>query len=151
VKPTSELAKATTRVERKITEIARPTQNPVPRDVGILPMSPDSTVAAVEIRRPVTGLETRKPTLPASDREVTGRILYAISQGCFDERQTLPKAIEILAQFGWLQERREVEQALVQLCDLKFFTRKISSGNMYWYTITVDAKQRIVLLEVNAA
>jgi hypothetical protein len=151
VKPKSELAKATKRVERKITEIARPTQNPVPRDVGILPMSPDSTVAAVEIRRPVTGLETRKPTLPASDREVTGRILYAISQGCFDERQTLPKAIEILAQFGWLHERREVEQALVQLCDLKFFTRKISSGNMYWYTITADAKQRIVLLEVNAA
>jgi hypothetical protein len=50
-----------------------------------------------------------------------------------------------------MHERREVEQALVQLRDLKFFTRKISSGNMYWYTITTDAKQRIILLEVNAA
>ena len=72
VKPKSELAKATETVERKIAEITRPTQNPAPRDVGILPTCPDSTVAAVEIRRPVTGLETRKPTLPASDREVTG-------------------------------------------------------------------------------
>jgi hypothetical protein len=151
VKPKSELAKATETRERKIAEIARPTQNPAPLEVGILPTSTNSIVAAVEIRRPVTGLETRKPTLPASDRDVTGRILYAISQGCFDERQTLPKAMEILSQFGWLHERREVEQALVQLCDLKFFTRKISSGNMYWYTITQDAKQRIILLEVNAA
>jgi hypothetical protein len=77
--------------------------------------------------------------------------MYAISQGCFDKRQTLPKAIEILARFGWMHERRGVEHALVELCDLKFFTRKISSGNTYWYTITADAKQRIVLLEVNAA
>jgi hypothetical protein len=77
--------------------------------------------------------------------------LHGISQGCYDERQTLPKAVEILSEFGWLHDRREVEQALIQLCDLKFFTRKISSGNMYWYTITTDAKQRIILLEVNAA
>ena len=104
----------------------------------------------LEVRKPTANVETRKPGLPASDRDVLGRILYAINQGCFDERQTLPKTVEILTQFGWTHDRREVEQALVQLCDLKFFTRKISSGNMYWYTTTQDAKQRIVLLEVNA-
>jgi len=151
LKPKSQLARAAEVVERRIAGISQPRQNPAPLDVGILPTPLDSTVAAVEIRRPVAGLETRKPALPASDRDVVGRVLYAISQGCFDERQTLPKALEILSQFGWSHERRDVEQALVQLCDLKFFTRKISSGNMFWYTITGDAKQRIVLLEVNAA
>ena len=104
----------------------------------------------LEVRHPVAGVEVRKPTLAASDRDITGRILYAITQGCFDERQTLPKSVEVLSQFGWLHERREVEQALLQLCDLKFFTRKISSGNMFWYTITTNAKERVVLLEVNA-
>lgn len=150
-KPKSELVKATETVERKIAQIARPIENPRPLDIGILPTPQDPPIAIVEVRRPTAGLETRKPTLAASDRNVVGRILYAISQASFDERQTLPKALEILSQFGWLHERREVEQVLLQLCDLKFFTRKISSGNMNWYSLTHDAKQRIVLLEVNAA
>lgn len=150
-KPKPELAKATEVVERKITQITRPTENPRPFDVGILPTPPESPVAAVEVHRPTAGVETRKPTLPASDRDVAGQVLYAIAQGEFDERRTVPKAMEILSRFGWLHQRKEVEEALVSLCDLKFFTRKISSGGMYWYTITSDAKQRIVLLEVNAS
>jgi len=153
VKLKSELAKATEVVERKIThtQITRPTEEPRPFDVGILATPQESPVATVEVRRPTAGVETRKPTLPASDREVAGQVLYAISQGEFDERRTVPKAMEILSHFGWLHQRKEVEEALVSLCDLKFFTRKISSGGMYWYTITSDAKQRIILLEVNAS
>jgi hypothetical protein len=104
----------------------------------------------LQVRRPTADVETRKPNLQASDRDVVGRVLYAISQGQFDERQTLPKAIETLSRFGWTHARKEVEEALVSLCDLKFFTRKISSGNMFWYTVTPDAKQRIVLQEINA-
>jgi hypothetical protein len=109
--------------------------------------SQDATVQ-LNIRKPDIGLAVRKPTLQASDRDVLGKILYAITQGGFDVRQTLPKAVNVLSQFGWLQERTEVENALVQLCDLKFFTRKISTGNMFWYTLCPDAKQRIAVAEV---
>jgi hypothetical protein len=107
-------------------------------------------VIALQVRRPTADVETRKPNLQASDRDVVGKVLYAITQSQFDERQTLPKSVEILSRFGWLHQRKEVEEALVSLCDLKFFTRKISSGSMFWYTLTSDAKQRIVLQEINA-
>jgi len=104
----------------------------------------------VQVRKPTLSVETRKPTLEASDRDVVGRVLYAIMQGSFDERQTLPKAVGILANFGWAHDKREVENTLVQLCDLKFFTRKISTGNLWWFRLTPDAKNRIRIVEVNA-
>ena len=123
---------------------------PIPQPMPI-PQSSERPVMEAVIRKPIAQDEVRKPTLQASDRDITGKLLYAIMKGEFDERQTAPKAVEILSHYGWLHERREVEQGLLQLCDLKFVTRRISTGNMFWYFLEQDAKQRIVLLEVNAA
>jgi hypothetical protein len=100
------------------------------------------------VRKPDLSLQVRKPNLMASDRDVMGKVLYAITQGHFDTRQTIPKAVEILSKFGWLQERKEVETALIQLCDLKFFVRGISTGNMMWYVLDKEAKQRISTMEI---
>ena len=139
--------------ERTI-ETLREDPAPVPivrTDTVLKPFTPNANpIAELQFRKPVAGVETRKPTLAANDREVTGQILYAITQGAFDERQPLSKAVEALNTFGWPHDRNDVNQALTQLCDLKFFTRKISTGNMMWYALTPDAKARIVLLEVNA-
>ena len=136
--------------ERTI-ETLREDPAPVRADTVLKPSAPNGNpIAELQFRKPVAGIETRKPTLAANDREVIGQILYAITQGAFDERQPLSKAVEALNTFGWPHDRNEVNAALTQLCDLKFFTRKISTGNMMWYALTPDAKARIVLLEVNA-
>ncbi|MEM4409690.1 MAG: hypothetical protein QXI19_13210 [Candidatus Caldarchaeum sp.] len=104
-------------------------------------------VAVVQIQKPDVQLSVRKPVLHASDRDVLGRLLYAVKKGYFDQRQTVPKAVNILSQFGWLHTRQEVEDALVRLCDLKFMVRKKSTGNMFWYSLEPDARERIILSE----
>lgn len=130
-------------------QIIRGPLPPVQEPISVQPMPVQGEYPAyqLEVRKPNLGLEVRKPTLMASDRDVLGKILYAITQDRFSASKTLPKTIDILGNFGWLHERKEVEAALVQLCDLKFFTRKIASGKMMWYTLTADAKQRIQVIE----
>ncbi|MEM4154873.1 MAG: hypothetical protein QXW52_08670 [Candidatus Caldarchaeum sp.] len=109
-----------------------------------------ANTALVQVRKPDVQLTVRKPVLHASDQDVLGRLLYAVKKGYFDQRQTVPKAVNILSQFGWLHTRQEVEDALVRLCDIKFMRRKKSTGNMYWYSLEPDARERIIVSEENS-
>ncbi|MEM1966207.1 MAG: hypothetical protein QXH12_08865, partial [Candidatus Caldarchaeum sp.] len=109
-----------------------------------------ANTALVQVRKPDVQLTVRKPVLHASDQDVLGRLLYAVKKGYFDQRQTVPKAVNILSQFGWLHTRQEVEDALVRLCDMKFMRRKKSTGNMYWYSLEPDARERIIVSEENS-
>jgi hypothetical protein len=141
-----------------------PMMRPPDRPLPLIPTSgahlpiprPESTPIAetdahVIVREPVAGVQTRMPTLAANDQEVTGQILYAAKQGAFDgEQRTSKDIVTLLGNFGWMHPKAAVDQGLLKLCDLKFFTRKLASNESWYYKLTPNAKDRIVLELVNA-
>jgi hypothetical protein len=110
-----------------------------------------SSDAHVRVREPIAGDRIRMPTLEANDQEVTGQILYALKLGALDgEQKSAKEILGTLANYGWIHPKPAVDQGLLKLCDLKFFTRKLASNEAWYYKPTENAKDRIILELVNA-
>ena len=124
---------------------------PIPQPEPVIPSDRIPSDAHVRVRDPIAGDRIRMPTLEANDQEVTGQILYALKLGALDgEQKSAKEILSTLANYGWIHPKTAVDQGLLKLCDLKFFTRKLASNEAWYYKPTENAKDRIILELVNA-
>ena len=90
----------------------------------------------------------KKEAVTADKSALRGRIALLIAKYNFmQERHNLSQFIEELANHGWTHGRKEVEEELIWYCDAGIFQRKISTGNVYWYSLVPGMNQRIRLIE----
>jgi hypothetical protein len=105
----------------------------------------------VRVREPRIHDRVREPILSSravSDLELRGRILYLAAIGRLDEKVSSPQVGAALSEVGaWIHATKEIDLEMNALCDLKFFTRRRT--DRWWYMLTGNAKQRIILEKVN--
>jgi hypothetical protein len=105
----------------------------------------------VRVREPTIHDRIREPILSSrgvSDLELRGRILYLTAIGRLDEKVSSPQVGTALSEVGaWIHSTKEIDLEMNALCDLKFFTRKRT--DRWWYMVTGNAKQRIIVEKVN--
>jgi len=118
----------------------------------VTPPSGGSIPTSVELEHKVTHFDFTMPEehVKADTTTVPGRIIYTVLKdpSFWDKRHSPPEVTTKLATYGWTHESKtEVSAALAELCQKGIFTRVISTGNYWWYTLTPDAKERIHLEE----
>jgi len=90
----------------------------------------------------------KKEAVTADKSTPRGRIALLIAKYNFmQERHNLSQFIEELANHGWTHGRKEIEEELIWYCDAGIFQRKISTGNVYWYSLVPGMNQRIRLIQ----
>jgi hypothetical protein len=107
-------------------------------EVGIVPTT-------VELEHKVTHFDFQKPEehVKADTTTLQGRIIYLVIKGFFDTRHNRKEVVTELSNNGWIHGDKEVDDALLELCKHGIFYRKISTGNVFWYSLTQEAKQLI--------
>jgi len=105
---------------------------------GVIPTS-------VELEHKVTHFDFKKPEehVKADKTTLQGRIIYLVTKGFFNTRHNRKEVVTELSNNGWLHGDKEVDDVLADLCQLGVFYRKISTGNVFWYTLQPEAKERI--------
>jgi len=128
--------KIETLIEQKISQkMAGP---PTETTTGVIPTS-------VELAHKVTHFDFKKAEehVKADTTTLQGRIIYLITKGFFDTRHNRKEVVTELSNRGWIHSDKEVDDALLELCEHGIFYRKISTGNVFWYSLTPEAKQLI--------
>lgn len=112
---------------------------------GLFPRTaPNPGGLTADDSRPTLDINEHRPPIKADDStDLIGKLGILIRDGFFDERQTAPKIVTEFGNRGWSADRKDLEDVLVKMCDMKFLTRKYSTGNMFWYNLTKDAKERV--------
>jgi len=72
-----------------------------------------------------------------------GRIVFLMTKGFFDKRHNRKEVVTELSNKGWVHDDREVDAMLLELCQKGLFERKISTGNVFWYSLQPEAKEHI--------
>ena len=72
-----------------------------------------------------------------------GRIVFLMTKGFFDKRHNRKEVVTELSNKGWVHDDREVDAMLLELCQKGLFERKISTGNVFWYSLQPEAKDHI--------
>lgn len=105
---------------------------------GIIPTS-------VELEHKVTHFDFKKTEehVKADTTTLHGRIIYLITKGFFNTRHNRKEIVTELSNHGWVHNDKEVDDALTELCQKGIFYRKISTGNVFWYTLQPEAKELI--------
>jgi hypothetical protein len=111
---------------------------PTETTTGVIPTS-------VELAHKVTHFDFKKAEeyVKADTTTLQGRIIYLITKGFFDTRHNRKEVVTELSNRGWIHSDKEVDDALLELCEHGIFYRKISTGNVFWYSLTPEAKQLI--------
>jgi len=123
-------------VDRKVS--ARLTEQKVEVASGVIPTS-------VELEHKVTHFDFRKSEehVKADTTTLQGCIIHLVTKGFFDTRHNRKEVVTELSNNGWIHGDKEVDDALLELCQRGVFYRKISTGNVFWYSLTPEAKQLI--------
>lgn len=109
-------------------------------------LTASSGVEGVEVTKTVPKLEVmqHRPTIKRDDSDPLGRIAILIDDGWWEERHNVKQVVEEFNNRGWSDtERKDIEGVMVEMCRLNFLSRKISTGNIMWYELTKDAKERV--------
>jgi len=106
---------------------------------------------SVELEHKVTRFDLKKieEHVKVDTTTLLGRIVYLIAKGFFDQRHNRKEVVTELSNHGWIHDDKEVEQALLELCSKGILYRKISTGNIYWYWLQPEAKERISISYAN--
>ena len=108
---------------------------------------PDPTNAStsVSLTHKVTHFEFHKVEehVQADTTSLQGRIIFLITKGFFDSRHNRKEVVTELSHNGWLHDGKDVDATLLELCQKGIFQRKFSTGNMWWYSLQSEAKERI--------
>jgi hypothetical protein len=72
-----------------------------------------------------------------------GRIIFLITKSFFDQRHNRKEVVTELSNNGWSHDDKEVDATLLELCQKGIFYRKISTGNVFWYSLQPEAKEHI--------
>jgi len=115
---------------------------------------PEAISTSVELEHKVTKFEFKAPEehVKADTTTLQGRILYTIlkDEDFWNKRHNPPEIASQLNTHGWTHDtKNEVSPALVDLCQKGIFTRVLSTGNYWWYTLKPEAKELIKEVEAN--
>jgi hypothetical protein len=117
-----------------------------------LPLSPAAVVAvppggstSVEYENKLTHFDYKEADehITADKTTVKGRIIFLVLQDFFAVRHNRKQIVEELSNRGWIEDPKEVDSALLELCSSGIFTRKISTGNAFWFALTDEAKELV--------
>jgi hypothetical protein len=106
---------------------------------GVVPTS-------VELEHKVTHFEFKAPreNVKADTITLPGRIIFLVVKTDFWAKQHNPPDVtNELANHGWVHDKKEVGDALLELCQNGIFYRKVGSGNYWWYSLTPESKELI--------
>lgn len=108
-----------------------------PMPSGVIPTS-------VELEHKVAYFDFKKleEHVKADTTTLQGRIIYLITKGFFDQRHNRKEVVTELSNHGWIHDDK-VDAALLELCQKGILYRKISTGNIFWYWLQPEAKERI--------
>ena len=107
--------------------------------------SPGFIPTSIELEHKVTHFDFQKSEehVKADTTTLQGRIIYLVTKGFFDTRHNRKEVVTELSNHGWIHSDKEVDDTLLELCQHGIFYRKISTGNVFWYSLTPEAKQLI--------
>ena len=117
--------------------------NPTP-----VPNSGTGQSISASIDKPEIELTLNRPTLPADETTTIGKVALLVHDGFFDERHTASQVTEEFHNRGWMNEKRDVEIAMLELCKTAHLYRKKSTGKMFWFQLTEDGKERVKVKKI---
>jgi hypothetical protein len=142
VTPTNNNPQVNTLDERKIIEII---EKKLLERQATLP-SPSGTIStSVSLEHKITHFDFQKQEehLKADTTTLQGRIIFLITKGWFDQRHNRNEVVTELCNNGWNHDKNEVDPVLLELCQKGICYRKISTGNVFWYSLQPEAKSLI--------
>jgi len=125
--------------EKKLEEL-------IDRKMKEMSTAPSGTIpTSVELEHKVTHFDYQKmeERLHADTTTLQGRLIFLITKGFFDNRHNRKEIVTELSNNGWVHGDKEVDTTLLELCGKGIFYRKISTGNVFWFNLQEDAKERI--------
>jgi hypothetical protein len=126
-------------VEKHVKEVTSNLKDVGSSTSGAIPTS-------VELEHKVTHFDFTAPEehVKADSTTLLGRIIWFIVKTDFWATQHKPPdVVEELANHGWVHEKKDVGDALLELCQKGIFYRKVGSGNYWWYSLTPESKELI--------
>jgi hypothetical protein len=128
--------------EKKIESLV---EQKIKEKLPVTPLPTGPIPTSVELEHKVTHFDFKRSEehVRADTTTLQGRIIYLVTKGFFDTRHNRKEVVTELSNHGWIHSDKEVDDALLELCQHGIFKRKISTGNVFWYTLTEDAKERI--------
>jgi uncharacterized protein YoxC len=136
--PTNSLQKASID-EQEILEL-------IDKRLATLPTPDPSNIStSVSLNHKVTHFDFQKQEehVTADTTALQGRIIFLITKGWFDQRHNRNEVVTELSNNGWNHDKNEVDSVLLELCQKGIFYRKISTGNVFWYSLQSEAKEKI--------
>ena len=132
--------------EKKIESLV---EQKIKEKLPVTPLPTGPIPTSVELEHKVTHFDFKKPEehVKADTTTLQGRIIYLITKGFFDTRHNRKEVVTELSNRGWIHSDKEVDDALLELCQYGIMYRKISTGNVFWYSLTPEAKQLIHEME----
>lgn len=121
-------------VERKVDE--RLAKMPSPTGNIATTVSLEHKVAHFDLEKQEEHFKVDKTT-------PQGRVIFLIMKGFFDQRHNRKEVVTELLNNGWTHDDKEVDAVLLELCQKGIFYRKISTGNVFWYSLQPEAKEHI--------
>jgi len=125
--------------EQKVNEL-------IEKRLASLPQpDPNNASTSVSLTHKVTNFEFHKVEehLQADTTNLQGQIIFLITKEFFNTRHNRKEVVTELLNNGWNHNDKEVDAALLELCQKGIFYRKISTGNVFWYSLQSEAKERI--------
>ena len=149
--PTTTAPSTSSLDEKKVAEIAKQTIEPFLEELRERPKNnviqqPNGTALTFEQKLTHFDYKKTEEHIIADNTTVQGRILYTILKdpAFWEKRHNPPEVTNKLEAYGWNhQSKTEVGPTLTELCTKGIFTRILSTGNYWWYTLTLEAKQLI--------
>jgi hypothetical protein len=128
--------------EKKIESLV---EQKIKEKLPVTPLPTGPIPTSVELEHKVTHFDFKKPEehVKADTTTLQGRIIYLIAKGFFEQRHNRKEIVTELSNRGWIHDDKEVDTALLELCQKGILYRKISSGNIFWYWLQPEAKQLI--------
>jgi len=102
-----------------------------------------STTVSLEHKVAHFDYQAQEEHFKADTTSLQGRIVFLITKGFFDQRHNRKEVVTELSNKGWSHDDKEVDAVLLELCQKGIFYRKISTGNVFWYTLEPEAKEHI--------
>jgi len=115
----------------------------IPRVTTAAPSAQSGTAITLEQKVTSFTLQKNEEQLKVDLEGLQGRIIFLVTKGFFDKQHSRKQIIDELSHYSWSHEIKEVDAVLSELCQKGVFYRNIGSGNMWWYSLQSEAKERI--------
>jgi hypothetical protein len=140
--PANNTSKVATLNNEEITAII---EKKIREKLPTIPNSSATIPTTVTLEHKITQFDFQKQEehFKVDTTNLQGRIIFLITKGFFEQRHNRKEVTTELSNNGWTHDDREVDATLLELCGKGVFYRKISTGNVFWYSLQPEAKEHI--------